>query len=365
MAEYDPKQQAAVNAYLGGGGSQADVDKYFAGNPSSEQFLRDAGAYWNVDAAGTPFGPMSDDVQQNTPPGAQAANPQFDKLRTDVTSAYLGAGGSQADIDAYFANNPSYEQLATDASKAFLENGGSTEELSSYFGLPAGYDFSSIMQYNPYSGTNIRSDGSKPNAGIGAPGSGDIYDPWRQSPTFFGSQFKDKTGNLLPGYAYGPNGDIVKNVEGGNVNAPNVANAPQGTPSIFDMFNDLYAQFQQSIPKNTNWYGQGFQAGGTRDPMVIQNAIQAQDDPNSMAGLFKNLVKSYKGLQQQQGQSPSIMPALEQGGSYGGTNNPYASQYAPPPPAAPTVPTTPGMDPRIQEKINKVNASGQMLGKGF
>lgn len=44
--------------------------------------------------------------------------PSYDQLKNDAVSAYLGSGGSQSNVDSYFAQNPGqdYNQLARDAS---------------------------------------------------------------------------------------------------------------------------------------------------------------------------------------------------------------------------------------------------------
>jgi hypothetical protein len=304
-----PEEQAAVDSYLAGGGDQASVDAYFAGNPSQDQFMSDASQFF--------------DVGNNTPAGR------------DLLTA--------PKRNAWDAQNPEYYAANTPAT---------------------------IAQH--------RIDDAKYG-----PGSGTIYDPWLQT------RYVDKDGNPLPGYGYGastadqtitlPNGQtvtipgqkgpIVKLSPGGNPNAPGAGQLPtgapstgQGTPSIFDFFNDLFKQFQapqQQQPQQQQQqmrYAPGFQPGGANDPMIIQNAIANQSDPNSMAGLFNKMADSFNTLQQGQGGAQPIMSGMGYGGySDGGNSSPqYQSQYVAPAPApAPTTPAAPAAPAWGSKYFNK------------
>jgi hypothetical protein len=278
MADYSPEQQAAVDAYLSGGGDQSAVDAYFAGNPSNEQFLQDAGAYWNVD------------------PATEMATP----------------GESRA--------------------------------------IP---------------GTNVKSAGLKGNNWVG--GQFSHEDMWA-APVHF-----DESGKAYYAPGYGPGaepGSVVRLDTGAPVqtqNAPGGA-APEG--SIFDFFTSLFSNFmpqtqQQQQQAKTNLNPSIYAPGSENDPMIIENAIQNQSDPSSMAGLFNRLADSFRTLQQTQGGSQSIM---QSGMGYGGyDSSPYQNQYVapppPPPPAAlPTAqqkitnqPQTYFQDPRVQETLKKTS----------
>ena len=105
--------------------------------------------------------------------------------RNDPTvNMYLANGGTQANVDAYFAGNPDASKVAADSQAYMAGIGGAGEQR-------VGQHLADEAQYGA--------------------GSGSIYDPWNQ-PTY--RKNADGSYTTTKGYSMGTGGALVKNVGG-------------------------------------------------------------------------------------------------------------------------------------------------------
>jgi hypothetical protein len=171
-----------------------------------------------------------------TPAGLGPNAPGYDQLRQNAIDAYLKGGGSQQMVDQYFAdpaNQGDYKKLGGDAVQWYMgQNPQGGQQIADYFGLPnqqpapaaaapqaqapmggpgsINRAMQSAQTAAPQFAPGVLAQRQADEAAYGA-GSGTIYDPWVQGPTWGGEQHVDRNGNPLPGYARGagtpgPNG---------------------------------------------------------------------------------------------------------------------------------------------------------------
>jgi hypothetical protein len=426
MADYNPQQQDAVEKYLAGGGTQADVDAYFAGNPTQEQFQSDVSAYFTPNAPpsdiapdhviqpappimtanGMPaswidvfnrqspevqaaiqtrYGNMSSDaimrdweqtvmpsykpgtsmndmlsgmvniptgtvgIESYRPPGAQAApgNAQTDKWQSIVSQQSPAV--QQMIRDRY--GNMSPEQIMQDWTTNIAPKfppGTSVENILSGAVQPGGPPALTANamtpgnarmshDYQPTGMAGYRDPGASYRAAMADPNRvtqeqmrADLHrsgfiEPWEQQLPQ-NARYNEATGEY---YMFQDPAEQQDQQQ-----------QDQQMQQLQDFFDNMFGGQSQSQAQaqyqNPNWYQQGFQPGGTNDPMIVQNAIDNQSDPNTAAGLFKNLMGNFNQLQQQQGGSRAIMSSLD-----APVQASQFQQQVPPAPPAPAPPTPP------------------------